>query len=311
MTVMTFSTLRTVLAKSRRRHTTSSASNHRLLSVLCMIWVLSAAHWIINVYRAYSAFMLFPAGPVAFYNTLSLPSYTARNTVYCLLTVLADSFVVYRCYVVWQRRWWIVVIPALLLISTLVTGIGVIYSFHQATPGNVVFIKQVKPWVTSYVAVTLATNVLCTSLIAFRVIRNRMYLSSVNLARTSNDPLWTFLVVVMESAAIYSSALIVLMVLYSMNSNAQYVALDITVSTIGIAFTMIILRVSLGKSSDTQAFGSTTETLRVPSSSNRAHDLNVNVARLVEVNRDYSLKDSTHKLNTDVEDGSDKVHFDN
>lgn len=113
-------------------------------------------HWIINVYRAYSAFMLFPEGPVAFYNTLSLSSYTARNTVYCMLTVLADGFAVsgcirlyvlsttklrlsyirqvYRAYVVWQRKWWITIVPAILLVGTLGT-----YFFDNSVRLNAIY----------------------------------------------------------------------------------------------------------------------------------------------------------------------------
>lgn len=120
-----------------------------------------------------------------------------------------------------------------------------IYTFTRVTPGNEVFIAEVVPWVTSYVAMTLATNVVCTctwayyfraiyprldafqALIALRIIRNRMSFSPAGLARNGRDPLWTSLIIILESAALYSSALIVLIVLYLLDSNAQYVALDI------------------------------------------------------------------------------------
>ncbi|KAJ7320874.1 hypothetical protein DFH08DRAFT_388532 [Mycena albidolilacea] len=307
MTVMSGFTLRALLGNGRQRTTLVTSRNRRLLVVLSLIWILSAAHWTINVYRAYSAFMLFPEGPVAFYNTLSLSSYTARNTVYCMLTVLADGFAVYRAYVVWQRKWWIAIVPAILLVGTLVTGIGVIYTFTRVTPGNVVFIAEVVPWVTSYVTMTLATNVVCTSLIALRIIRNRMSFSPVGLARNSRDPLWTSLIIILESAALYSSALIVLIVLYLLGSNAQYVALDITVSSIGIAFVLIILRVTLGLSSDAQSNGggSTSDASRLARSAN----LSVNVARLVEVNRDQYSDIGTGKNGPVVGRESDSGSF--
>ncbi|KAJ6544149.1 hypothetical protein B0H19DRAFT_1267452 [Mycena capillaripes] len=283
MTVMVGFTLRALVGTKRKPMTSTS---RRLLVVLFLIWILSTAHWIINVYRAFFAFMRFPKGPIAFYNTLSLPSYTARNTVYCLLTVLADTFAVYRCYVVWGRKWWVAVGPCLLVIGTTVTGVGVIYTFTRVTPGNVVFIAQVVPWVTSYVVMTLATNVVCTFLIAYRIIRNRMTFIAINSSGSrGRDPLMTSLIIILESAAIYSSALIILIVLYLLDSNAQYIALDIAVSSIGITFTMIILRVSMGVTSDQHTYGgNTSDSARLPSA--RSGDLSVNVSRLVEVNRD-------------------------
>ncbi|KAJ7141765.1 hypothetical protein C8R43DRAFT_1200788 [Mycena crocata] len=282
LTLLSVFTLKTIINKDRK-----SGPRRPLVVVLVLIWVLSTAHWAINVYRAFQAFTIYPEGAVAFYNTLSLSSYTARNIVYCTLTLLADAFAVYRCYLVWDRKFYMAIIPALLLLGTAAAGYGTTYTFTTVPPGNEIFVAKVVPWITTWISLTLATNLVCTCLIAFRIIRSQMavrkfLMSSVGQRRSH---LLSSLIIIVESAAIYSSALVALIICYLMKTNAQYIMLDISVSSIGLTFTMIIFRASLGVLNDGQSEGGSyaSRSIRIPT---RPGDLAVNMSRLVEVNSD-------------------------
>ncbi|KAJ6500293.1 hypothetical protein DFH09DRAFT_1336188 [Mycena vulgaris] len=250
-----------------------------ILIVLVLIWILSTMHWIVNVYRVYQAFIVFPDGAIAYYDTLNLPSYTTKNVAYATLTLVADGFASYRCYVVWNRNWYIAAVPVMLFLSTGVAGYGTTYVFTTVQPGNPIFLSTIVPWITSWISLTLSTNVVCTFLIGVRILRSQHALRSVS--RVGNDRLSSTLIIIVESAAIYSSTLIALIVSYLCGSNGQYIVIDL-----GITFTMIILRVSLGVSSD----GSTKPTTRGTTSDSRLPvihgEVAVNVTRLVEVNRD-------------------------
>ncbi|KAJ7083083.1 hypothetical protein B0H15DRAFT_427072 [Mycena belliarum] len=274
-------TLRTILIQQRLVKRSSW-----ILLVLVLMWLLSTMHWIVNVYRAYQAFLVFPEGPVEFYNTLALASYTAKNVAYATLTLVADAFATYRCYIVWNRNRYIGAIPGILLLSTAVAGYGATYVFTTVKAGNVIFLATIVPWITAWISLTLSTNVICTGLIGFRIIRSQQGLR--NTPRIGKDHLTSTLIIIVESAAIYSSTLVALITSYLVGSNGQYVVLDVTISVIGITFTMIILRVSLGVSSN----GDTPTTKRSITSEPGtrrpvAHgDVAVNVSRLVQVNRD-------------------------
>ncbi|KAJ7756754.1 hypothetical protein DFH07DRAFT_470522 [Mycena maculata] len=277
-TIMAGFTMKALLAHNRSR---------LLVVVLSLIWIFSTAHWITNVYRAYDAFMRFPEGPVAFYNSLALPSYAVRNTSYYFLTLVADGFAVYRCFVVWNRKWWVVVFPTLLLLGTAVAGGGVIYIFTKVPPGNVVFIAKVVPWITSWISMTLATNIVCTTSIAFGILKSHMSVRRVKLTSGSgsrSDPVWTSVIILVESAGIYSSTLIALITCYLLKSNSQYILLDLTVSSIGISFTMIILRVALRLSSEANSQSTAPSGIRMPVRS--GGEVSVNVSKLVHVDRD-------------------------
>ncbi|KAJ7439123.1 hypothetical protein FB451DRAFT_1302840 [Mycena latifolia] len=282
LTVMTGFTLKSLLANKQLRY-----PSRLLLSVLSLIWILSTAHWIINVYRAYQAFIKVPEGAAHFYSTLSMPSDTARNVVYCMLTVVADTFAIYRAYLVWNRKWYMVTVPVIMLGGAVVTACGAIYNF---TKGDALFDTTILPWATSWFVMTFSTNVVCTCLIGYRIIQSQR--SIQKLIEVTNDRLWNTLIIIVESAAIYSSVLIVLISCYLLDSNAQYIVLDMSISTIGIAFTTIILRVSLGISSETRYNGArVAETMKPPV---KRGEYAVNVSRLMEVNRGTYSDSGSH-----------------
>ncbi|KAJ7463695.1 hypothetical protein FB451DRAFT_1265247 [Mycena latifolia] len=286
LTVMTGFTL-----KSLRDNTQTRYPSRLLLTVLFLIWILSTGHWITNVYRAYQAFVRFPGGPILFYSTTNLGSYTARNIVYCTLVMVADSFAVYRCYRVWNNKWYVVVIPIIMVGGSAVTGYGTTYFFTVDPPGGV-FGTTIVRWGTSWFAMNLCTNLVCTCIVGSKILLSQRSIRT--LSQAASQRLWNTLIIILESAAIYSSVLIVLITCYLVGSFSAYTVLDISVSTVGITFTMIILRVSLGVNSDTRYYGETTaETMRLPT---RSGDVTVNVSRLVEVTGDsYSAGEESGK----------------
>ncbi|KAJ7841938.1 hypothetical protein B0H14DRAFT_2512163 [Mycena olivaceomarginata] len=319
LTVMASFTLRIILKKKQ------VSTRRGVLIILVLIWVLSAMHWIINVHRAYQAFLVFPDGPVMFYNTLNLPSYTAKNAVYTTLTVVADSFATYRCYVVWNRNRYIGAIPAMLLAGTAVAGYGATVVFTTIEPGNPIFFTALVPWITAWITLTLATNVVCTcppihrmvlsspltllvsGLIAYRIVSTARAVRGVRMGR---DRLMSTLVVIVESASIYSSTLVALIASYLSGNNGQFVVIDVVRGLqplLGITFTMIIMRVSLGISSTGQTFLSTTtmntDSTRLPVGHG---EIAVNVTRLVEVNQDDYSRFSAKNSNT--ERGNELFH---
>ncbi|KAF7353826.1 hypothetical protein MVEN_01068200 [Mycena venus] len=257
------------------------SNNPLMLPTLCLIWILSIVHWIIDVVRAMDAFLNSPLGALAYYADVSNPLQAAKTAVYVTLTLSGDFFVIYRCYVVWNRSWLVVVLPILLWTGTGVVGYATTHAFLQTHHGGI-FLTQLKPWVTSFICMTLSTNVVCTILIAYRILRTRMTLHK----NSGGSRVYSALIIFLESAATYSSALIVLVTVYLLNSNAQFIVLDVTAPLIGITFSMIILRLAMTGPSETNsrsAAGSIP--LRTA----------VNVSRLVEVSgtgsqRDYGME---------------------
>ncbi|KAF8154715.1 hypothetical protein B0H34DRAFT_799467 [Crassisporium funariophilum] len=144
--------------------------------------------------------------------------------------VIADSLILYRCYMVWGRRKSIIAGPCLLLLVSTVCG----YVFNAASSPNLRKLQPVYLWMT------FALNISVTLLTASRI------LWFAHTARAILGPemarrYYSITVIVVESGAIYS----------------LYVLLDLVVATIvldaaliqvvGIVPTLIIVQVGLGR----------------------------------------------------------------
>ncbi|KAF8325936.1 hypothetical protein F5887DRAFT_1065154 [Amanita rubescens] len=210
-----------------------------MIGISLVMFILATMHISVNFTRIIQAFIIYrnePGGPPAFFNQLSNFTQLFGSTIYVAQTLVGDGVVLYRCYLVWGRKFAIIAFPCLLLVGSFVTGIGILYSFARIVPNAPVFVQQLQQWIISFFITTFATNVICTALVAFRIwFINRQ---TIVFTGYSMRPV-IFLVV--ESGAVYSLTLLVLLILYKVQSWFQYVVLDA-----GLVFSMIIIRIGLG-----------------------------------------------------------------
>ncbi|KAJ7617053.1 hypothetical protein FB45DRAFT_933337 [Roridomyces roridus] len=269
----------------------TSNRNWHLLGTLALIWALSIAHWIIDITRAYQGFIEAPEGAIAYYGLVSNPLEAAKDGVYITVTLVADHFMIYRVWMVWNRNWYIAVLPILLWIGGAVSGYTVTHLLLLAGHGDL-FVSSLAPWALTFFAMSLTLNVVCTLLIAGRILWTHM---KVRIVRTGGSYVFTVLTVLVESAALYSLSLAVLLTLYDLGLNSQYILLDWTTSLIGIAFSMIIYRLAMPSTGSTDNGISTIDHAQPGSAragaNARANSYtypltSVNVTRLVEVSRD-------------------------
>jgi len=97
--------------------------------------------------------------------------------------------------------------------------------------------------------------------------------------------LWPVMTIILESGAIYSSTLLVLLATYASNSFSQYIALDMLVPIIGITFSLIIVRVGLGIS-ESSSRGGNNHHGRPISENLRLQRLNISVQKHITVDND-------------------------
>ncbi|KAI0328846.1 hypothetical protein GY45DRAFT_1372082 [Cubamyces sp. BRFM 1775] len=225
-----------------------SRTNRVLCATSTAMWLLSVAHLAIDVTRAIRGFAVggqTVGGTEAFYARVNDLTDVAKNAVYLVMTLLADSFVSYRLYIVWNRAWWVLIIPVLLLIATTVAGFGVCIEIGLTKPGNPIFANNLQPWIRAFFALSLTTNLFATVLITGRIMWANRRVRDYRANGGATGSHWEVIETMIQSAAIYSAALIAVLGTYLANSNAQYVCLDSIQPLIGIVFTLIIIRVGL------------------------------------------------------------------
>ncbi|KAI0351208.1 hypothetical protein OH77DRAFT_1524274 [Trametes cingulata] len=156
----------------------------------------------------------------------------ARFMLYVVQTLIGDSFMIYRLFVVWQGRWKVIIWPTLLYLVSAVFGIisGVLAA-----------------WYMLFLAFSIITNILSTGMISWRMI-SWWRLQS----RTSGVPSGGMAVrqrmyqkvaeAIVQSAAVYSTASISLLITSFVSPHVGLAAcLSVFPALIGFVFSLIVL----------------------------------------------------------------------
>ncbi|KAG2048119.1 hypothetical protein BDR06DRAFT_1013252 [Suillus hirtellus] len=226
--------------------------------VACMLLILSTAHMIVDFIRVEQGLVTyrntFPGGPEAFFADVAQITFMVKNILYTSQTMLGDGIVIYRCYVVWQSVW-VIIVPSLLWFGMAVSGFGAVYSFSKATSdAGDIFAKSTGPWIMTFYAMTLGSNLSASGSLAYRIWRMECDVSALRATKSSMMPIVRVLA---DSAILYSVTLLSALVCFVKANNGQYVVLDMTTPIISITFYMIIIRIAMRKTTSSHSYLST------------------------------------------------------
>ncbi|KAJ6620362.1 hypothetical protein B0H10DRAFT_2022550 [Mycena sp. CBHHK59/15] len=235
-----------------------SKVNKPMVVVACLLFILSTIHLGVDINRLNSGLIVFrdsyPGGPPAWFANPTDPLF--------FQTALGDGVVIYRCYMVWRSLW----------LAVAVTATGSVYTCTQpSTDSADIFARELGKWITAFYSTTLACNLTATALLAYRlwtIDRN------IQRSRVGGGLTIPVLLVVVDAGALYSITLCAALVCFVLQSNGQYVVLDMVTPIISIAFYMVILRVGIAGQNSRQGNSSThSSTLpRMPLSRNEGAD---------------------------------------
>ncbi|KAJ3561423.1 hypothetical protein NP233_g10200 [Leucocoprinus birnbaumii] len=177
----------------------------------------------------------------------------ARSTDQGILMVLADFILIYRCWIVYGRRW-LIILPSVILYlggTTSIAGLLVVMGL-QSTETNITLTSdKTTPWFLAFYAITAAQNVFTTTVLVWRIWQveketETFYTTSSAFSQGSGQPrrLRAVIRVIAESGAAYTLCVLVTFILAAIQSNALYPASDITFQVTGIAFNIILIRSS-------------------------------------------------------------------
>ncbi|KAG2040549.1 hypothetical protein BDR03DRAFT_980137 [Suillus americanus] len=226
-------------------------------------WLTSSKHIVVNIIRAEDGLVkyanTYPGGPSAYFADVSQSTYVIKHSFYVMQTLLADGVVlktlwayrsawsgekIYRCYVVWQSVW-IIVLPIILWCSVATTGTIAVYSVSQASTGAGIFVAALARWVAAFFASTIATNLLSSGLLAYRIWTIQHGVSGVRT--TARGTVMPIVRVLVDAAILYSATLFTALILFVCGNNGQDAVVDIAMPIMSIAFYMVLIRVALNK----------------------------------------------------------------
>ncbi|KAG2363144.1 hypothetical protein BDR07DRAFT_1405044 [Suillus spraguei] len=219
-----------------------SNANRPIALAAILLLVLSTAHLVIDIIRLEDGFVKhgnIPGGPVAFFQDISQPTFVTKNLLYALQTMIGDGVVIYRCYIVWQSVW-VIILPSMLWCGSSVAALIAPYYALRAVGGNI-YTDQTAQWITALFSLTLSTNLIGSGLLVYRIwtIERR-----VSPNRVTNGTMMPIVYVLIDAAILYSAALLTILVCFVCSNNAQYIMLDMIMPIISIVFCMVLIRLT-------------------------------------------------------------------
>ncbi|KAK0454029.1 uncharacterized protein EV420DRAFT_616076 [Desarmillaria tabescens] len=168
-------------------------------------------------------------------------------------TIVADSYIIWCCWMVWGRRWLIVLLPILSLIFATVSKSIETYHVYSSGSSSV--------FLTLYLSSILATTLWCTLLIIFRI------LTVTGVRHGVGGQLRVFrrfIEVLVESSALYSIVLILYLAFYIRIDFGWYYLDKIVGIMKGVAPTLLVGRAVAGHTRPTEEHddSATVSTLR-------------------------------------------------
>ncbi|KAF9257837.1 hypothetical protein L218DRAFT_990848 [Marasmius fiardii PR-910] len=225
---------------------------HRIfLAATVAMYTICTVHVVVDFVRGIGAFFGSDQTAMGYYTDPRKWSNLFRQALRISNILIADSLLIYRLYIIWGYIWWIVILPILFLIGFSVSGYLSIWLFTQTQPGQNVFDTNIPMCSLIGYAMSLSTNIIVTSLIAGRIWWNTRKLAQL-LGTIPHG--WRYcraISIIIESGAIISASVLVMIVLYSLHFNAPYVT-DSIAQIAGIAPTLIIVRVGMGYSVESE-----------------------------------------------------------
>lgn len=230
-----------------KKNKTNTGPSKIFFGAIILMFLTATAHIAVNLHRVLQAYVyqVDTIGPLAYFGDLGRWDNILQDSLNAFMTWVGDGLVIYRCYIVWQEKLPIVIVPITMVLMSIIANSIALYRFAHL--GQVtIFSASLVHWMNTIYALAFVQNTLTTGLIAYRIYaQDRL---SKGLVASSQVGLVELIRIMVESAGVYVLNVLILIILYAVNSNGQYIAQDAIVPVCGIVFTLITVRLAMATS---------------------------------------------------------------
>ncbi|RPD56565.1 hypothetical protein L226DRAFT_251866 [Lentinus tigrinus ALCF2SS1-7] len=203
-----------------------------------------------------------PGGPTVVFEDLSSWLNIVHTSDYVIQTFIGDGIMVYRCYVVYDRNWKVVLLPVLLWLTETVcgcVGVSIEATLHTSATLNE---ARLVPYITTILSLTLAMTTMTTGLIVYRIMQVNNSVASHDITRVGGNLRLTRVVrILVESGLMYTTSVVVFFGTFLASNNAQYGVSEVVVQLIPISFTLILIRADQAAANETSTLQQTSTTI--------------------------------------------------
>jgi len=273
---------------------TTARFNYPLLTASIAIFAFTTTDTILKSHRLLVGLLYTPSPytpDTYFPGSFDWP-YVLEDAVIVLNMLTADAVLLYRVWIVWGRRWQVVAVNVLLWLGFLATCVQTLQVQVETVrqPAEIPLQVSLGQWTIISQSLSLVQTVTSTGLLAGRLWRvNR---AASRYKQSSFVPVIRILV---ESGAIYALLLLAFVLVLATGLPESALVMQLISPTIGITFSLIIVRVGLDLTGDKQT------TTRASGGDTRpSQTINISVRRDVESEATVQVDDISG-----FEDGKD------
>ncbi|KAH6911213.1 hypothetical protein BKA70DRAFT_55145 [Coprinopsis sp. MPI-PUGE-AT-0042] len=151
-----------------------------------------------------------------------------------------DILMIYRCFLIWQRRYWVILLPVTLATVSAGFHIATVWYARQGTCN--LFLWQNRRWAVLPTMFSLSQTILTTGLIVWRIWSHYRQRTTIRLASVHTPCLPSIAYIIMESAAAYTAGMFFMLILISLDHPAKEVLRVCMIPITGIVFVLMALR---------------------------------------------------------------------
>ncbi|KAK0214150.1 hypothetical protein IW262DRAFT_1466696 [Armillaria fumosa] len=187
-----------------------------------------------------------PGGSYRYWENMTRAVYILQEATTVTNCLIGDTILIWRLYVIWNKKIFICLFPASLVLAFGVSGYISIYRLSHLSLSDLRMVNDILNWLQATWSLSLATQILVTTLIATRI----WWLSRQVLVRPGkqSNPYMTVIWTVVESGAIYAFTATLMLAFFTQRSQVSTVMADALGQISAIVPSLIIVRAGLGYS---------------------------------------------------------------
>ncbi|VDB95596.1 unnamed protein product [Peniophora sp. CBMAI 1063] len=212
--------------------------NLPFLVAALVMFGLSFAQIIVDTVNVFRAFIpLDRAQRILFLLNVTEPIFAAKHAIYFTMMLVGDAIVIFRAYVVWDRNYWVIIVPVLCWIGSGVSAYQTIWAVRHIASAS---IEGETKWGLAVFALSLSANGIATGLIAWRIWKHARTMSKTVLS--SGPQLGPVVRIVLESGAVNAAYLLAYLIVLQSGSHGLEIMANISTPLIGIIYSVVIIR---------------------------------------------------------------------
>ncbi|KAJ7931508.1 hypothetical protein B0H13DRAFT_1958523 [Mycena leptocephala] len=253
----------------------TTTSQRIRLAAVCAVFSLCTAHLAAVMRGLYIAFFITDLPPDTFYLDHTQPVDLVQKAVYAAATFFADGLLIHRAYIIFGKKWPVLVFPCMSLVATVGLWIALIIAYHQQAPGTTLFPHHIAQLAVSSFAMSFITNVIITIMICVRI---WLALRRFKETGISTSFYYRFMAFSIESGLLYPLVLLISAIFFALDNNGLEILSGSNTQVLGIVPILLTLQLRLNLSAyDNATAGTRNGTLQfnsdVPVGPSSAYDV--------------------------------------